>query len=231
MERRTEMIAYKWFRYNLTTYDGFQWEIGRWKSTSGEGELCGPGWLHAFSTPLLAVLHKAGCNIDDYDLLFEVEIEGIKDESFKLGATRMRPLRQIEVPTLTIEQHIEYAIRVTQEAMRITNISIPIWSEWATKWLDGTDRSVIAAYAAANAAYAAAYAANAAANAAYAADAAYAAANAARAAVYAANAAANAAYAAAYAANAANAAADVMKNTPNTVIDFAAIAEKVRRTE
>jgi hypothetical protein len=143
------MIAYKWVRKNLTTYNGFQLEIGLWETTSGEGGLCGPGWLHAFRTPLLAVLHKPVCDLRNYDDLYEVEIDGeIKDEDFKLGATRIRLIRQIEPPVLTTDQIVEYAIRVIQKAMQITCISIPVWFEWATRWLDGSDRSKNAAWAA-----------------------------------------------------------------------------------
>ena len=51
--------------YKLTDRDGYTrrgrdgetlWEIGVERTASGEGELCGPGWIHAYTDPLLAVL-------------------------------------------------------------------------------------------------------------------------------------------------------------------------------
>ena len=50
-------------RYKLTdrkmqTHCGYQWQIGQWHETSGEGELCTEGWLHCYTSPLLAVLHN-----------------------------------------------------------------------------------------------------------------------------------------------------------------------------
>lgn len=214
------MIAYKWFCSDLTTFNHCQWALEEWKEVSGDGKLCGPGWLHAFPTLLLAVLHKPACLSEEYNVLCEIEYEGcVRDEGFKLGATRMRPLRQIEPPQVTTEQIVEYAIRVSQEALCLADVSIPVWKTWAEKWLSGEDRT---AHVAADAARAAAYAALAARAAALAADAA----RAARAAADAADAARAAADAALAAANAARAAA--LAATDAAVrIDLAAIAERV----
>ena len=50
------MKGYKLTNQEMQTHNGFQWELGEWQETSGEGGLCGPGWLHYYSDPLLAVL-------------------------------------------------------------------------------------------------------------------------------------------------------------------------------
>ena len=47
--------------YKLTdawdrTYNATQWGPGVAHRTSGKGEICSPGWLHAYRSPLLAVL-------------------------------------------------------------------------------------------------------------------------------------------------------------------------------
>ena len=47
--------------YKLTdgdgqTMSGTQWGPGVSHSGTGEGELCGPGWIHAYEHPLIAVL-------------------------------------------------------------------------------------------------------------------------------------------------------------------------------
>ena len=48
------MKVYKLTTQKNQTYNGFQWEPDVWKETSGSGNLCGPGWLHAYSDPLVA---------------------------------------------------------------------------------------------------------------------------------------------------------------------------------
>ena len=47
--------------YKLTdscgrTRDGTRWGPGVSHSGTGKGELCGPGWIHAYEHPLVAVL-------------------------------------------------------------------------------------------------------------------------------------------------------------------------------
>ena len=189
------MKAYKLTDKNMQTYNNTQWVLNEAKTTSGEGDLCGPGWLHFYSHPLLAVfLNPTHANFDS-PRLFEIEAEGeIKnDYGLKLGCTKMTLVKELELPKVTLEQRIKFGILCALEVCKDKK-----FVAWAQNWLDGTDRSNANAYAA-NAAANAAYAANAAAY--YAANAAYYAANAAaNAAAYAANAAAYAANAAAYAA-------------------------------
>ena len=52
--------------YKLTDGDGqtrggTQWGPGVSHSGTGKGELCGPGWIHAYEHPLIAVLLNGGC--------------------------------------------------------------------------------------------------------------------------------------------------------------------------
>lgn len=42
---------YKLTTRELTTHNGFKCEIGKTYKTDGAGELCGPGWLHCYTSP------------------------------------------------------------------------------------------------------------------------------------------------------------------------------------
>jgi len=201
------MIVYKLTDENMQTHDEFQWKAGKWyeipADDRGQG-LCSRSWFHVYIDPVLALfLNPIGAHFTN-PRLFEAEGDGEwkNDRYLKCGCTRLKLIRELPVPTISHEQRIAFAIYCAVQVYRNPN-----FLQWADAWLDGSNRSADAAYAAyaadaaADAAYAAADAAHAAA---YAADAAHAAAYAA----YAAYAAAYAAYAAAYAADAADAAAD-----------------------
>ncbi len=152
----------------------------------GTEEMCGPGWIHAYTHPLLALLlNRAHADFDSNTmLLWECRaIVGIR-RADKIGCMSLTTIKQISLPIITISQRQAFAILIAKQIYKEKS-----FQKWADAWLSGKDRSANAALAA----YAADAAANAAANAANAA--AYAAANAAYAAYAAANAAANAAYA------------------------------------
>jgi hypothetical protein len=216
--------GYKLTDQNMRTHKGYQWELQQWKETNGEGELCSPGWLHYYSDPLLAAFLNPIHAKFAAPRLFQVEVAGKvkEDHGLKLGCTRMRLVKELEMPAVTTEQRIKFGILCALEVCKD-----PQFVAWAANWLDGTDRSADAAAARAAtwaaaaadaAARAATWAADAAADAAGAADAAWAAAAAARAAWAAA--AADAARAAARAADAAVDAAGIKD------IDLIAIAKK-----
>ena len=193
-------IRYKLTKQDLTTYANTKWVLNEWKETSGTGKLCTEGWLHCYTSPLLAILlNPIHANITN-PKLFKCEVEGkcLEDNGLKEGWTRMRIIEEIEIPQLSLVQKLSFAILCVLEVYKDEK-----WIEWANNWLNGKDRSKEFANAA-NAAAVNAAAANAAADAADAADAANAYANAD---YYAAAAATYATYAANYAAAAADSAA------------------------
>ena len=153
------MKAYKLTNQDMQTYNNTQWVLGEAKTTNGEGYLCGPGWLHFYSHPLLAVfLNPIHANFSN-PRLFEIEAEGKikKDRGLKFGCTRMTLVKELELPQVTSEQCVKFAIYCALEVCKDKK-----FVTWAKNWLNGTDRSydsANAAYYAANAAY---YAANAA---------------------------------------------------------------------
>ena len=169
--------------YKLTdscgkTWGGTQWGPGVSHSGTGKGELCGPGWIHAYEHPLIAVLMNPIHARFRTPRLWEAEGEvGLRNGQLKCGCKTLTIIREIPLPSITTEMRVRFAILCAKEVC--ADLS---WNAWADRWLSGEDRSAEAAWAAqatswaAYAAQAAAAAAAAAAWAAYAAEAAAAAA-------------------------------------------------------
>ena len=150
------MIVYKLTKQNLQTYGGYQWKPGITRETDGEGNLCGPGWLHYYHDPLLAVLlNPIHADIAN-PILWEAEADGLHrdDRGLKGGCTRLTLIRQVDLPQITTEQHVRFGILC---AKAVCNDRA--WSAWADRWLDGSDRSQESAWAATEAAARAAEAA------------------------------------------------------------------------
>jgi len=198
--------------YKLTDRDGqtrggTQWGPGVSHSGTGEGELCGPGWIHAYEHPLIAVLMNPIHAKFKNPRLWEAEGEvGLRDGQIKCGCKTLTTIREIPLPSITTEMRVRFAILCAKEVCACLS-----WNAWSDRWLSGEDRSEAAAGAASWAAWAAQAAARAAAEASWAA--------------YAAQAAARAAAEAAWAAYAAEAATAAAREVGHG-IDIFEIAEK-----
>src|SRR4051812_13853910 len=194
---------YKLTDENGRTRGSTQWGVDiEHTATIGRPKLCSRTVIHAYASPLLAVLLNPIHAAIYTPQLWEAEGEVVIAAWDKVGCKTLTTKRQITIPRITTIQKVAFAILCGKQVFKN-----PKWNIWADNWLSGKDRSRAAAAAAAAAAYAANAAATAATYAANAATAAAAAANAAAAATYAANAATYAANAATAAAAAANAAA------------------------
>ena len=203
--------------YKLTdgdgqTWGGTQWGPGVSHSGTGKGELCGPGWIHAYEHPLIAVLlNPIHANFPN-PRLWEAEGEvGLRDGQFKCGCKTLTTVREIPLPSITTEMRVRFAIMCAKEVCA----DLP-WNAWADRWLSGEDRSEAADAAAAAEAARAAMEAEAAEAAAY---------RSAQAAAAAAARSAQAAAAAAWAARAARAAAWAAREVGHGINIFE-IAEK-----
>jgi hypothetical protein len=144
---------YKLTRPDLTTYNGFQWTLGKEQRFSGKGTLCGPGFAHAYLSPELAVLlnpiHA------DYDPAVLFRCEGIvarSDHQLKVGCTALTLIEAAPMPVFTIDQRVIFAVRGA-----LTVYPEAAFVLWAERWLNNTDRTRAAARAAAWAAEAAAW--------------------------------------------------------------------------
>ena len=183
------MIKYKLLRKDLTTHNGFKWEVGKQYVTDKPGnELCSEQVFHFYESPeTAAVFTKRHADILD-PVCYSVEIDSVVAfDGLKGGARKMRLIKQVKLPIFTKRQLVIFAIFSARSIAKNLNKNIPQWDEWADAYLsnadatDATDAADAAVYTAvyaansaaeANAACAAAAAANAA-LAAAAADAAY----------------------------------------------------------
>jgi hypothetical protein len=86
--------------------------------------------------------------------LWEVECDQVAHDVTKGGAKRMRLVRELPVPQVTMEQRVRFAILCAKEVCHD-----PQFVAWADGWLSGGDRSKEAAQAASWAATVASWAA------------------------------------------------------------------------
>ena len=142
--------------YKLTdscgkTRNDTQWGPGVSHSGTGKGELCGPGWIHAYEHPLVAVLmNPIHANFQN-PRLWEAEGEvGLRDGQIKCGCKTLTTTREIPLPSITTEMRVRFTILCAKEVCACSE-----WNAWGDKWLSGEDRTLSAAAAAYRAAMAA----------------------------------------------------------------------------
>ena len=145
------MIAYKLLDQELKSNDGqFQWEIGKEYTIDKPGnKMCSDEVFHCYNNPLLAVLfNPIHVNIEN-PRLFEIEVpEFVNNDQLKYSSKSQKLIKEIDLPVISTEQRVEFAIRVTKIVCKDE-----AWNAWADRWLNGEDRtgpSAYAAYAAAN---------------------------------------------------------------------------------
>ena len=151
---RKQKVAtiYKLTDMNMKTYRGYPWTLGKWNRTSGKGDLCGPGWLHAYTSPVLAeLLDPIHANFREYRL-FRGEASGqvIRDSGLKVGYTNMRITEELPRLHITPENRIRFGIAC---ACRVYTSAE--YRAWAGRWVSGADRTEAAARAARTAVWAA----------------------------------------------------------------------------
>lgn len=131
-------MYYKLTNENMQTYNDTQWVLNEWRETDGAGELCSDGWLHCYNDANLAILLNPIYNSFSNPRLFEIEVDGEQksDHGLKFGYTKMRPVKELPVPNITIEQRVRFAILCAKQVC-----SDPVWLSWASNWLDGIDRT------------------------------------------------------------------------------------------
>jgi len=137
------MKLYKLTNHNNRTRSGCKWAEDCEHHASGNGGLCGPGWLHAYTHPLLAVF-LSPVHVDWWRTarLWEADGDVGKDDGTKVGCTRLHTIREIPLPVVTDEQRIRFGI----------GAAAVVWQKdgflaWARGWLAGTDRTVKSAWA------------------------------------------------------------------------------------
>ena len=152
------MTLYKLTNENDQTHGGMQWGENVTHTASGKGELCGPGFIHAYTDPVLAVLlNPIGADFRNPHLWI-AEGKIVKDDrGLKCGTVKLTTVRRMDLPTVTTVHRIAFAILCTKQVYANKQ-----WNQWADKWLSGKNRAAAAAASAAKAAAMAAMAATAA---------------------------------------------------------------------
>ena len=138
------MKLYKLTDESGQTYGGTQWGPGVTHSGTGEGELCGPGLIHLYTDPLLAALLNPIHANFAHPRLWEAEGDVARtDRGLKVGCVSAATVREVPLPEVTTEQRVGFAILVTRAVCEE-----PSYVRWATAWLDNSDRTEEAAWAA-----------------------------------------------------------------------------------
>lgn len=135
------MKLYKLTDQKFQSYGGCQWGAGVEHVTDGKGEMCGPGFIHAYTDLLLAVLLNAIHSNFDRPVGWEADGDVAKtDRGLKVGCTRLKTLRQIPLPAVSTDQRVMFAILCAEQVT-----SDKDWLSWAAAWKSGQDRSMSAA--------------------------------------------------------------------------------------
>lgn len=137
------MIKYKLTDQENKTFNNTKWGNGVTHESDGSGELCSPGWLHYYHSPLLAVLlNPIHADIPN-PKLWECKAEGRHKDDYGLkgGCTKLTTLHEIAIPKISTEQSVKFAILCTKEVYKGE-----AWNAWADEWLSGKDRSKESAY-------------------------------------------------------------------------------------
>lgn len=133
--------------YKLTDEHGKTWNDTQWgpgvsHSGTGEGGLCGTGWIHAYEHPLIAVFINPMQADFKNPRLWEAEGEvGLRDGQLKCGCKTLTTVREIPLPRVTTEMRVRFAILSAKGVHECS-----AWNGWADKWLSGEDRSEESAY-------------------------------------------------------------------------------------
>jgi hypothetical protein len=132
--------VYKFTDQKMQTRGGYQWIPGQKRTTSGTGPICSSGWLHAYEDLTVGIMMQPiHGNIPD-PLVFRAEgIIGIRDGEFKCGCSELTLIESVEIPTVTMEHRVRFAILCAYPTGSHT------WRQWAKAWLSGADRSQEAA--------------------------------------------------------------------------------------
>jgi len=130
-----------------------QWGTGVTHSAQGAPDqpLCTNGWIHAYEHPLIAVIMNPIHAAIETPKLWESRGEiGERDGQLKCGCRTLTTIREILLPKISIDQLIRFAIGIGMLSWNDFS-----YHQWASNWLNGKDRTVAAAWTAAEVAWAA----------------------------------------------------------------------------
>lgn len=151
----TKIIKYKLTDKNGNTKNNTHWEVGTTHEATGDLSqgLCSDAYIHVYDDPLIAVIMNSRHAHIIEPILWRCEVSGDSlVESLKSGYRVVTMLERVELPVLSNEQLIAFAILCSLKVYRAKH-----YVKWAEDWLSGKDRSrgsAVAAYTGAAATYA-----------------------------------------------------------------------------
>lgn len=164
--------VYKLTDPDMRTYGGYQWVLGKTCTFPGTGELCGPGWAHAYTHPLLAVLlnplHAGLIRYRLFEALNQLvcpDCRGLAEDDRgddcprcahsiprgTVGAMLTDHGLKVGCSVLMLTKELPVPAVTTNHRVHFAILcALAVYSEpsfvtWAEKWLSGEDRSVMAA--------------------------------------------------------------------------------------
>lgn len=145
------MLVYKLTNQDNTTKNNTLWGENVSHEATGYGRMCGPGWLHAYSDPRIAVLMNMAHGRFMNPKLWEAKGEGefCDDYGKKCGFTKLTTIKETRLPELTKEQRIRIGILYVKEAYNnpciksnLYNVQFYIdWNKWADEWLNAPNET------------------------------------------------------------------------------------------
>lgn len=129
----SKQLLYKLTNELGETFNGTKWGPGVSHSGTGEGLLCGPGWIHAYEHKLLGLfLNDCHAGFRRPRLwLAEGEVV-LREGQLKCGCRTLTTIRELEVPVITPLQHIKFSILCVKQVYKDQ-----AWNDWADAWLTG----------------------------------------------------------------------------------------------
>ena len=142
------MRYYKLTDENCRTHSDTKWGEGVTHKAIGKGkELCTEDVIHVYDHPLKAAMFNPIQANFNNPILWECKVKKvIADDQLKVGVKECTTIKQIELPEITINQRVRFAIRCALEVYKDKN-----FVKWAEDWLSGKDRTAGAAGTAAEA--------------------------------------------------------------------------------
>jgi hypothetical protein len=128
------------------------WLDGVEKKAVGKGKtLCSKDLIHYYNDKILAIIFNPIHAKIQNPRLIEIEIDNeISHDGLKGGCKTARYIKEIDVPVVSLEQRVKFAVIVALSVYKDETFSM-----WAQDWLSGKDRTMESAKAAMTSAVAA----------------------------------------------------------------------------
>lgn len=133
-----QMKLYKLTDANGCTQGGMQWGLGVEHEATGDmkQKLCSDAWIHAYTSPLLAVMmNRAHADFINPRLWIAAGVVK-KTDGLKVGCRMLKTIKEIPLPSMSTTQRVAFAVLCSLEVIQDKS-----YRNWAKNWLSGKDRT------------------------------------------------------------------------------------------